>query len=126
MVGLIIITVSLNYFLIPIYGMNGAAIALAFATVYYNLARYLVVLFKLGMQPFSFDLIKVVIVSCIIGLIINYLPNITGNKLMTTLDMGYRSIILTIIYGGIIYWSNISPELNGAMKNLWLKATKFF
>lgn len=126
MVGLIIITVSLNYFLIPIYGMNGAAIALAFATVYYNLARYLVVLFKLGMQPFSFDLVKIIFVSCIIGLIISYLPNINGNKLMTTLDIGYHSIILTIIYGTVIYWSNISPELNGAMKNLWLKVAKFF
>jgi O-antigen/teichoic acid export membrane protein len=126
MVGLIIITVSLNYFLIPIYGMNGAAIALAFATVYYNLARYLVVLFKLRMQPFSFDLIKTIIFSCIIGMIISYLPNIGGNKLMTTLDIGYRSIILTIIYGAVIYWSNMSPELNGAMKNLWLKVTKFF
>jgi O-antigen/teichoic acid export membrane protein len=126
MVGLIIITVSLNYFLIPIYGMNGAAIALAFATVYYNLARYLVVLFKIGMQPFSFDLIKTIIFSCIIGMIISYLPNIGGNKLMTTLDIGYRSIILTIIYGAVIYWSNMSPELNGAMKNLWLKVAKFF
>jgi hypothetical protein len=104
--------------------MNGAAIALAFATVYYNLVRYLVVLFKLGMQPFSFDLAKIIITSCIIGLIISYLPKISGNKLMTTLDMGYRSIILTIIYGSVIYWSNISPELNGAMKNLWLKVTK--
>jgi hypothetical protein len=45
---------------------------------------------------------------------------------MTTLDIGYRSIILTIIYGTVIYWSNISPELNGAMKNLWLKVAKFF
>ncbi len=126
MVGLIFITVSLNYFLIPIYGMNGAAFALAIATVYYNLARYLVVLFKLGMQPFSFDLLKIIIVSCIIGLIIKYLPSIGGNKLMTTIDIGYRSVILTLLYGGIIYWSNISPELNGAMKNLWLKVAKFF
>lgn len=126
MVGLIFITVSLNYFLIPIYGMNGAAFALAIATVYYNLARYLVVLFKLGMQPFSFDLLKIIIVSCIIGLIIKYLPSIGGNKLMTTIDMGYRSVILTLLYGGIIYWSNISPELNGAMKNLWQKVAKFF
>ncbi|MFN3489628.1 MAG: hypothetical protein ACK4YV_10865, partial [Emticicia sp.] len=80
----------------------------------------------LGMQPFTFDLLKIIALSCIIGLIISYLPNINGNKFMTTLDMGYRSIILTIIYGGIIYWSNISPELNGAMKNLWLKVVKFF
>jgi hypothetical protein len=45
---------------------------------------------------------------------------------MTTIDMGYRSIILTIFYGAVIYWSNISPELNGAMKNLWLKVAKLF
>jgi O-antigen/teichoic acid export membrane protein len=126
MVGLIIITVSLNYFLIPIYGMNGAAFAFAFATVYYNFTRYMVVLFKLRMQPLSFDLVKIIIFSCIIGLIISYLPNISGNKLMTTIDMGYRSIILTIFYGAVIYWSNISPELNGAMKNLWLKVAKLF
>lgn len=126
MVGLIFITVALNYFLIPIYGMNGAAFALAIATVYYNLARYLVVLIKLGMQPFTFDLVKIIIISCIIGLIISYLPSIDGNKLMTTLDMGYRSAALTVLYGAIIYWSNISPELNGAMKNLWLKVAKFF
>lgn len=68
MVSLIIITVSLNYFLIPIYGMNGAAFALAIATIYYNLVRYLLVWWKLGMQPFSFDLIKIIVFSIIIGL----------------------------------------------------------
>ncbi len=126
MVGLIVITVSLNYFLIPIYGMNGAAIALAFATVYFNLARYLVVLIKLRMQPFTFDLVKIIFISIVIGLIIRLLPSINGNKLMTTLDMGYRSVTLTMLFGSVIYWSNISPELNGAMRNVWLKIRKIF
>lgn len=126
MVGLIFITVALNYFLIPIYGMNGAAFALAIATVYYNLARYLVVLIKLGMQPFTFDLVKVIIVALASWLIIRFLPEFGGNKMMSIVDMAYRSAALTVLYGLIIYWSNISPELNGAMKNLWLKVTKFF
>lgn len=126
MVGLIFITVSLNYFLIPIYGMNGAAFALAIATVYYNLARYLVVLIKLGMQPFSFDLVKAIIIALVSWLTINLLPELGSNKLMSIVDMGYRSAALTLLYGILIYWSNISPELNGAMKNLWLKVTKFF
>ncbi len=126
MVGLIFITVALNYFLIPIYGMNGAAFALAIATVYYNLARYLVVLIKLGMQPFSFDLVKVIIVAFVSWLTIRLLPEFGGNKLMSIVDMGYRSAALTVLYGIIIYWSNISPELNGAMKNLWLKVSKIF
>ncbi len=126
MVGLIFITVSLNYFLIPIYGMNGAAFALAIATVYYNLARYLVVLIKLGMQPFSFDLVKAIIIALVSWLTIKLLPELGSNKLMSIVDMGYRSAALTLLYGILIYWSNISPELNGAMKNLWLKVTKFF
>ena len=126
MVGLIFITVALNYFLIPIYGMNGAAFALAIATVYYNLARYLVVLIKLSMQPFTFDLVKVIVVALISWLIIRFLPELGGNKFLSIVDMAYRSVALTLLYGIIIYWSNISPELNGAMKNLWLKVTKFF
>lgn len=126
MVGLIFITVALNYFLIPIYGMNGAAFALAIATVYYNLARYLVVLIKLDMQPFTFDLVKVIIVAFVSWLAISLLPEFGGNKLMSIVDMAYRSAALTVLYGIIIYWSNISPELNGAMKNLWLKVSKIF
>lgn len=125
MVGLIVITVSLNYFLIPIYGMNGAAFALAIATVYYNLIRYLVVWWKLGMQPFTFDLIKILAFSSIIWLIIRYLPNISSNKLWAIGDIAYRSIALTLLYGGIIYWSKISPELNGAMRNAWVKIVSF-
>ncbi len=126
MVGLIFITVALNYFLIPIYGMNGAAFALAIATVYYNLARYLVVLIKLGMQPFTFDLVKVIVIALISWLVIRLLPQLGSDKFLSIVDMAYRSVALTLLYGIIIYWSNISPELNGAMKNLWLKVTKFF
>ncbi|AFK04284.1 polysaccharide biosynthesis protein [Emticicia oligotrophica DSM 17448] len=126
MIGLIFITVALNYFLIPIYGMNGAAFALAIATVYYNLARYMVVLLKLKMQPFTSDLGKVLLVALTSWLIIRLLPNLEGNKLMSIMDMGYRSVSLTLLYGVVIYWSKVSPELNGAMKNLWLKMVKIF
>lgn len=124
MVSLIVITVSLNYFLIPVYGMNGAAFALAIATVYYNLVRYLVVWSKLGMQPFTFDLIKILLISIAIGLIVKYLPTLSGSKTLIVGDMVYRSIALTLLYGIIIYWSKISPELNGAMKNSWQKITR--
>ena len=121
MVSLILITILLNLFLIPIYGMNGAAFALASATVYYNLVRYLLVWWKLGMQPFTFDLVRIILFSIIIGLTINTLPNISGNKTLVVADMAYRSIALTLLYGVIIYWSKISPELNGAMRNVWQK-----
>jgi O-antigen/teichoic acid export membrane protein len=125
MVGLIFITIVLNYFLIPIYGMNGSAFALAIATVYFNLARYLIVWWKLGMQSFSFDLIKILVVSIVIGLIISILPVFSGNKILVVTDLAYRSIALTLLYGGVIYWSRISPELNGAMSNAWQLIIKF-
>ncbi len=78
------------------------------------------------MQPFTFDLVKVIVVALISWLVIRLLPELGGNKLLSIVDMAYRSVALTLLYGVIIFWSNISPELNGAMKNLWLKVTKFF
>lgn len=125
MLSLILITILLNLFLIPIYGMNGAAIALAIATVYYNLIRYLLVWWKLGMQPFSLDMVKVLAISILIGLIIKYLPNIEGSKTMIVFDMAYRSIALSLLFGMVIFRSKISPELNGAVINSWKKISGF-
>lgn len=119
MITLICLTVFLNWLLIPIYGINGAAFALAIATIYYNAARYAVLWWKLGMQPFTIDIPKVLVVMLLSGLAISLLPVTEGSKFKTVIDMGYRSAGITLLYGVIIYWSNISPELNGAMRSLW-------
>ncbi|RYU95914.1 lipopolysaccharide biosynthesis protein [Emticicia agri] len=125
MVGLIVLTVFLNWLLIPIYGMNGAAFALALATIYYNAVRYVFLWWKLGMQPFTIDIPKVLLIMVAVSFAVSLIPATEGTKLKTLMDMAYRSTAITLIYGAIIYWSNVSPELNGAMKNLWKVVVRF-
>lgn len=125
MISLIILTVFLNWLLIPIYGMYGAAIALALATIYYNAIRYAILWWKMGMQPFTIDIPKVILIMLICGLIVHFIPTTEGSKFKTVIDIAYRSTAITLLYGIIIYKSNISPELNGAMNNLWNAVVKF-
>ncbi|MBA4851293.1 oligosaccharide flippase family protein [Emticicia sp. BO119] len=125
MISLIGLTVFLNWLLIPIYGMNGAAFALALATIYYNAVRYALLWWKLGMQPFTVDIPKVLLIMVLVGLAVSLIPITEGTKFKTVIDIAYRSTAITLIYGVIIYWSNVSPELNGAMKNLWKAVVGF-
>ncbi len=125
MVGLILITILLNYLLIPKFGMNGAAIALAFATVYFNLARFGIVWWKLGMQPFSLKLLLVLFFAVFTILMLHFIPNFDNNQFFwIIINILVRSIALTILFGSLIYFSNISPELN-EMFNHTLKKFNF-
>lgn len=51
--GLLLLTCLLNIWLIPAYGLMGAAIATAGASVLHNLLRFAIIRSKLGMQPFT-------------------------------------------------------------------------
>ncbi|UTA69019.1 lipopolysaccharide biosynthesis protein [Emticicia sp. 21SJ11W-3] len=124
MISLIGLTVFLNWLLIPMYGINGAAFALALSTIYYNAVRYAFVWWKLGMQPFTIDIPKVLLIMIVAGFVISLLPTLGGNKFRTVIDIVYRSAGVTLLYGVIIYWSKVSPELNGAMTNLWKAIVK--
>ena len=50
---LLLITVILNFILIPIFGINGAAMATAFSIVFFNLIRLIIIYNKLQIQPFT-------------------------------------------------------------------------
>ena len=50
---LIVISVIANYTLIPIYGISGAAFALLIAIGTFNLLKYIYILIRFKMQPFS-------------------------------------------------------------------------
>ncbi len=125
MISLIGLTVLLNWILIPLYGMNGAAFALALATIYYNAVRYAFLWWKLCMQPFTIDIPKVLLIMVMVGFAVSLIPVTEGSKFKTVVDIAYRSAAITLIYGAVIYWSKISPELNGAMRNLWGMVTRF-
>jgi O-antigen/teichoic acid export membrane protein len=118
-VVLAIITILLNYFLIPIYGLTGAAFGSAIALLVFNFSKFLFLKLKLNIQPFSLNTLKVLVISSIalvIGLWIPTFENIF-------IDIIVRSGVVTIFFSLSIYFSNSSQEINLEV-NKWINRHK--
>lgn len=66
---LLVVTVLLNIWLIPIYGINGSAIATLIAFISYNALKISLVYRKFGLHPFSKEVIKVSLMGGLLTLL---------------------------------------------------------
>jgi O-antigen/teichoic acid export membrane protein len=105
---LAVIVVVANYLLIPSFGIEGAAYGSILALFVYNFTKFIFIYFKLNLQPFSLDTVKVFVI-CAIVLLVNYaLPKI-GHPIV---DLVIRSAIITIVFGTLVIGSRSSSEIN--------------
>lgn len=112
--------VVVNSILIPIYGINGAAIGVAFALVSFNAVKFVFVRATLKIQPFSWATLAVVAIAGItFGL--NYLIPRFSNVLV---DMIIRSGAVTIFYAVAILLTHVSPDVNGFVTRNWQRYIK--
>lgn len=105
---LALLTILFNYFLIPIFGLTGAAMASLGAIVFYNIVKYLFVYQKFSIQPFSWKTLKALLVGCLVlsvGLLYPQMENVW-------LDLFFRSGIVSILYLSLVYWLQLSKEAN--------------
>ena len=108
MIFLVLLSILLNYLLIPVYGITGAAIATATSLFLYNMIKGIYVWLKFRMQPLSPKLIIVIFLSLIILLGSLQVERI-GNLYV---DLSLRSVIITILYSIGILAFNVSEEAN--------------
>lgn len=113
-IGLVLITVLTNYLLIPIWGVEGAAMATAISVILFNLVRSIYVYHKINLQPFTKSTIVAIVFLSALTFVGVYLPFL-GNIYVDTL---YRSAILVSFAGAGIYYLNISPDLKGIILGL--------
>ncbi len=88
---LIVVVVALMYFFIPIWGITGAAIAIAASLLLNNLMRYLFLFWKFRMQPFNWRFIAAIAFYIAVYFLISL---ISQQKLV--LDIILRGAIITI------------------------------
>ena len=103
---LLVTTIILNVILIPLYGIEGSAIATGLASVLFNLLKFIFIWKNFGMQPYDRNTIKtifVIVVSLLVGF---YIP-VSHNPWIA---MGIRGISITIIYLLLTIWLKIVPE----------------
>lgn len=118
---LIAITITLNYLLIPDYGILGAAIGTTVAISLYNLMKVIFVAVVFDMQPFRVSMLPILLIGAII-LILNYQVGLIVNVYV---DLVIRSAFICLLYLGPILMLNISDDFNGMVLGIWDKYKKY-
>ncbi|HLR77304.1 MAG TPA: polysaccharide biosynthesis C-terminal domain-containing protein, partial [Balneolaceae bacterium] len=70
--------IGLNYWLIPIYDITGAAVATACAIIFYNLMKVIFVQICFVMQPYQWQMIPVFIIGAVTLIITFQIPFIAN------------------------------------------------
>jgi O-antigen/teichoic acid export membrane protein len=109
---LAIIAIVLNFIFIPIYGIEGSAIATFLAVVIYNTIKVVFVKQKFNMQPFSFASIKVVLVLLTLSSAL-YFWDFPFYPIMNIL---LKSTLIGILYFACIYKLNLSEDITLQIK----------
>lgn len=113
-----ILVVLLNYILIPIYSIEGAAIALMISFIYFNLIKFLYLLFVFKLQPFTFNFFKVLIIVGVTYLIVSLIPAF-GNSLI---DIFIKLAAISILFLSAIILFRASKDINAIV----IKFRRFF
>jgi hypothetical protein len=99
--------------------MTGAAIAAAFSVFLFNLIRFLFILLVFKIQPFSFNIVKVLVIGSIVFLLSYILPPFTN----LVMDLSIRSLLIIITFAGLILISKASIDIslifNKSLKKLF-------
>ena len=104
LVGLVIGT---DYWLIPIYGINGAAIGTMGSLIVFNLSRLVFVRYFFGIHPFQW---KVALVLVIAGIALA--PGMLIPQMPVLIDVFVRSLAVSAVFFGLVYFLKVSADIN--------------
>lgn len=111
---LIVLTLITNVIFIPIYGMEGAALATAVSVIIYNMLKWFLLKYWYGFQPFTVRFVLGIGISLFTLLVVSYLP---VNFESVLLRIIVKSAIICAIYGTFVIGLNVSQDLtNGFYK----------
>ena len=105
---LLILVFVLNLWLIPIWGMVGAAISTAIALLLYNVARLVFVWVNFKMHPFKWtQLLVILLFTGVVGITELLIPEISNVWLGLTVN----TAVVTLLFPVVIYAFKIEPEI---------------
>ncbi|SDL85998.1 oligosaccharide flippase family protein [Kriegella aquimaris] len=114
---LAIMTILFNLWLIPKYGLNGAAIASFSAFFIYNTAKLVFVKFKFNMLPFTSETYKVIALMILVGGSF-YFIHFSFHPIV---NIALKSILMIAIYIGVLYRFKISEDVFGILSKFLRK-----
>jgi O-antigen/teichoic acid export membrane protein len=108
-----LIALPLNYVLIDRYDLMGAAYAFLISMIVYNSMRFGFLWFKFGLQPFVPKNLLAVLITVVCAAIVYYIPKFPS----VIIDGVVRTISFLVLFLPAIYFTTISEEINGIIRN---------
>lgn len=119
---LLVLVFILNFWLIPIWGMVGAAVSTAISYLMYNLFRVIFIYYHYKIHPFVKNQFIVILMFLGVITLLELVPIELGNL---WLNLGVKFTIITLLFPSIIYIFNIEEEtvgyVNAVLKKLKIK-----
>lgn len=100
--------VALNYMLIPVYGLNGAAVASGLSMLLYFFIRFTFLYIKFGFQPYNYKYILILLIGSVSFFLIDRIPALD----MLYLDILMRSLLVALLFLLPLYLIKISDDFN--------------
>ena len=110
-VALAILTILLNLWLIPKYGLDGAAIASFMAFFIYNSIKLGFVKWKFGIQPITKETFKVIFFLLALSTIFYFV----SFPFHPVLNIALKSFLILLCYIFVLYRFKISSDVSGAI-----------
>lgn len=108
---LALLAIGFNVWLIPAYGIKGAAIASFSAFFIYNSLKLYYVKTKFNMSPFTLESSKVFALLIVVGILF-YTFTFSFHPI---LNIVLKSMLICLMYIGILYRFKISEDVNGVL-----------
>ena len=113
---LAVLTILLNIWLIPVFGIEGAAIASFSAIAVYNCAKLIYVKATFKMHPFTAATFKVFCLLLLVGVLFYFF----SFDFHPVVNIVLKSALMSLFYFGILYRLKISEEIFEVLQR-WLK-----
>ena len=110
-----VVHVTANLVLIPQYGLIGAALALLISLFLFNLMKFVILIWKLKMQPFTKGSAMAVLMAAAAYAAAIFLPE-PG---WPVFDAALKATVLTAVFGGLSIFFRVSPDINHLVDKGW-------
>lgn len=103
-----------NILFIPIYGIDGAALASLISILLHNIIKIVFLYSKMKIQPFSIQTIKVLFLSIVIYLLFQWIPAF-DNFILSIL---IKSVLILLTFVPLLIYMNVSADVNDIYNTL--------
>ncbi len=108
-------SIGFSWWFIPIFTINGAALATLGSLAIYNLLKFILLWVKFKMQPFSLAMLWVAVIGFLAYFAANLLPGFE----VPLLGLLLKSATAGMVFGGLVWWFHLSPDINQLVENGW-------